>query len=121
MNPEVAKQIEEICQDRTHGASWLSRQAIDMMNLTVEKSEAKNVADFLEELRMGRKELINSKPLMAPITNRVSCFIYEVSQKSEVEKELGSLKKLARSKAYELAKDSEEVFLKIAEQGLEVI
>jgi len=111
LNPEVAKQIEEIRQDRTHGASWLSRQAIGIMNLAVEKSEAKDVADSLEELRVVGREPMNSRPSMALITNRVSCFIYEVSQKSEVEKDLGSLKKLARSKAHELAKDSEEALL----------
>ncbi len=95
LNSEVAKQIEEICQDRTHGASWLSRQAIGIINLAVEKSAAKDVADLLEELRVVGRELMNSKPSMSPITNRVSCFTYKVSQKSEVEKELGLLKKFA--------------------------
>ncbi len=95
LNPEVAKQIKEIRQGRVHGASWLSRQAIGIINLAVEKSAAKDVADLLEELRVVGRELMNSKPSMSPITNRVSCFIYEASQKSEVEKELGSLKKFA--------------------------
>jgi len=121
LNPEVAIQIEEIRQDRIHGASWLSRQAISIMNLAAEKSEAKDVADFLEELRLVGRELMNSKPSMAPMTNRISCFIYEISQESQTEKELGSLRKLARSKAFELAKDAEEAFSKVAEQGIKVI
>jgi translation initiation factor 2B subunit (eIF-2B alpha/beta/delta family) len=121
LNPKVAKQIEEIHQDRIHGASWLSRQAIGVMNLTIEKSEAKNVADFLEELKAVGKGLMEARPSMASITNCVSRFVYQVSQKSEIKKDLGSLKKLARSKGNELIKDLEETFFKAAEQGAEVI
>ncbi len=63
LNPEVAKQIKEIRQDIVHGASWLSRQAIGIMNLAVEKSAANDVADFLEELRVVGRELMNSKTI----------------------------------------------------------
>jgi len=121
LNPEVAKQIEEIRQDRIHGASWLSRQAIGVMNLTVEKSEAKNVADFLEELKAVGRGLMEVRPAMASITNCVSHLIYQVSQQSEMERDLGSLKKLARSKGNELIENLEETFLKAAEQGARVI
>lgn len=85
-HPEVSKQIKEIRQDKIHGASWISRQAIGIMNLAVEKSEAKNVADFLDELRAVGSELIDVKPSMSPITNRVSRFIYEVSHRSEMQR-----------------------------------
>jgi ribose 1,5-bisphosphate isomerase len=121
LNPEVAKQIEEIRQDRIHGASWLSRQAIGVMRLAVEKSEAKNVADFLEELKAVGRELMEARPSMASITNCVSHLIYQVSQGSQAKKELGSIKKLARSKGNQLTKDLEEAFFKATEQGAEVI
>ncbi len=121
LNPEVAKQIEEIRQDRIHGASWLSRQAIGVMNLAIEKSEAKNVADFLEELKAVGRGLMEARPSMASITNCVSRFIYQVSQKSEIKKDLSSLKKLACSKGKELIKDVEGTFFKASEQGAELI
>jgi translation initiation factor 2B subunit (eIF-2B alpha/beta/delta family) len=121
LNPEVARQIEEIRQDRVHGASWLSRQAIGVMNLAVEESEARNVADFLEELKVVGRGLMEARPSMASITNCVSRFVYQVSQESETKKDLGSLKKLARSKGNELIKDVEEAFFKATEQGAEVI
>jgi translation initiation factor eIF-2B subunit delta len=121
LNPEIAKQIEEIRQDRIHGASWLSRQAISVMNLAIEKSEAENVADFLEELEAVGRGLMEARPSMASITNCVSRFVYQVSQKSETKKDLGSLKKLACSKGNELMKDLEEAFFKVTEQGAEVI
>ncbi len=121
LNPEVAKQIEEIRQDRIHGASWLSRQAVSVISLASEKSEAKNVADFLEELKAVGRGLMEARPSMASITNCVSHLIYQVSQGSQAKKELGSIKKLARSKGNELIKDLEETFFKATEQGAEVI
>jgi translation initiation factor 2B subunit (eIF-2B alpha/beta/delta family) len=121
LSPVVTQQIEEIRQDKIHGASWLSRQAIGVMNLAIEKSEAKNKADFLEELKAVGKGLMEASPSMASITNCVSRFVYQVSRKSEIKKDLGSLKKLAHSKGNELIKDVEETFFKAAEQGAEVI
>jgi len=121
LNPEVAKQIKEIRQDRIHGASWLSRQAIGVMELAVEKSKARNVADFLQELKAVARELMEAKPSMASVTNYVSRFIYEICQESEAKKDSDSLKKLARSNLNDLLKDSEKAFLKVAEQGVEVI
>ncbi len=121
LNPEVAEQIEEIRQDRTHGASWLSRQAIGVLNLAVKKSESKKVADFREELIAVARELVVAKPSMASITNCVSRFIYEVSQESEVEKDLVSLKGFACSKGNDLVIESEEAFLKVTEKGSEII
>jgi len=121
LNPEVAKQIQEIRQDRIHGASWLSRQAIGVMRLAVEKSEASNVADFLEELKAVGRGLMEASPSMASITNCVSHLIYQVSQGSQAKKELDSIKKLARSKGNELIEDLEEAFFKATEQGAEAI
>ena len=121
LNPEIATQIEEIRQDRIHGASWLSRQAVGVISLASEKSEARNVADFLEELKAVGRGLMEARPSMASITNCVSRFIYQVSQGSQAKKELGSIKKLARSKGNELIKDLEEAFFKATEQGAEVI
>jgi translation initiation factor 2B subunit (eIF-2B alpha/beta/delta family) len=91
------------------------------MNLAVEKSEAKELSHFLEELKAVARELGESKPSMASITNCVSRFVYEVARESEAEQDLGSLKKLVRYKGSQLVKDSEEAFLKVAEQGAKII
>lgn len=121
LNPEIIRQIEEIRQDKIHGASWLSRQAIGVLNLAVKKSEAKELSHFLEELEVVGRKLIDTKPSMASITNCVSRFIYEVSQESEAEKDLGSLKNIGSSIGHKLIKDSEEASLKITKRGAELI
>lgn len=121
LNTEVARQIKGIRQDRTHGASWLSKQAIGVLNLAATKSEAGNTADFLEELKAVAGELLDARPSMAPITNCVSRFIYEVSQESNLEKDVVLLKSFACSQSNELIKDSEEAFRKTTKQGAELI
>ena len=121
MNPEVCRKIEGIAQDRTHGAGWLSREAIGVMKLATEKSEAETVAQFLDELIEVAGKLIETRPSMASITNSVSRFVYEVLQRSKDEEDLDSLRSFAGTKGDELIKDSMEAALKAAEEGALVI
>lgn len=121
MNPQVAEKIAEIRQDRVHGASWLSRQALYVTKLAIEKSEAKAVAPFLEELTAVGRELVESRPGMAPVANLVSYLIYQVSEKSGEGENLDALKSFALKESDRLVKYSEEAARKAAEQGAGVI
>ncbi|MFC1870169.1 hypothetical protein ACFLYE_02750 [Chloroflexota bacterium] len=40
ISPEVASQIEEIRNDKTHGASQLARQAVEVLKSAAERSWA---------------------------------------------------------------------------------
>lgn len=117
LSPEITGQIDEIRQDKIHGASWLSRQALKVINLAVERSEATEPARLMGELKEVGKELGESKPSMASITNSVARFVYEVYRKSEVQEDMTLLKRLARSIGDELIRDSEEAFREVTEQG----
>jgi translation initiation factor 2B subunit (eIF-2B alpha/beta/delta family) len=121
MDSEVAGKIDSIKNDRIHGASWLSMEAIDTINFAAEKSEAKNVTDFLGELKTISGELIKVRPSMAPIVNNVSSFLYQVFEKSREEKNVDMLKSFALSKGSEIIRHSEEAILKAAEHGAEFI
>ena len=121
MDSEVAERINNIKNDRLHGASWLSREAIGAMNLAIEKSEASTVADFLEELNSVASKLMESRPSMASIANCVSCLVHQVIRKSEGEKDVHLLKEFAYSKGEEIIRYSKEAALKAAELGSEMI
>lgn len=121
MDPEVGHGIDRITKDRTHGAAWLSREALGVMKLATEKSEAKSATDFLAELTKVAARLVEAKPSMASIANRVSRFLYEVSQRSKDEKDLDLLRSFARSKGDELIRDSMQAALKAAENGAAAI
>ncbi len=50
INPEIITLIDEIRGDKTHGASELARQAVDVLKIAAERSQAKSVEQFLLEL-----------------------------------------------------------------------
>ena len=121
MDSEVAEKVNNIRNDRIHGASWLSREAIGTINLAVERSKAKTVADFLEELRTIAAELMQARPSMASIANSVSSFVSQVFEKSREEKRLDLLRSFAYSKGSEIIRHSEEATLKAAEHASKFI
>jgi len=121
MDSAIVEGIDRIIKDRAHGAAWLSRQAIGVMKLAAAKSEAEGVTQFLEEQSDVAGRLVEARPSMASITNLVSRFVYEVSNKAKVEGDLDLLRTFACFTGDELIRDSEAAALKAAEAGAGVI
>jgi len=116
---EVARRIEKIKADRVHGASYLSRQALEVLKLVIEKDSGTK-EDFLEGLKNVGARLIKARPSMAPIANLVAHLLYQIFQVSK-EKELDSLRDLAYSKTEELKRSSKLCLEKAATRGAETI
>lgn len=121
MNPEIADKIEAIGLDRVHGASWLSREALAVLKLAAERSQATSSDDFWAEIGDVAQKLMAAKPAMAPITNAVSRFVSELSAKSKEDKDLDSLRGFARSRCDELIAESEQAALKVAQIAAQMI
>ena len=121
INPLVAQSIEGIRQDKVHGAGWLSRQSLGVIRLAVEKSEARAMGAFIEELTTVGRELVESRPSMVSIANGVVWLIHRVVERSREEENLSILKGFALSESDSLVRYSEEAALKAAEQGAKVI
>ena len=116
---EALRRIEEIRADRVHGASYLSRRALEVLKLVIEKGSGTK-EDFLEGLKNVGGRLIKVRPGMAPIANLVAHLVYGVFQLSK-EKELELLRNLAYSKAEELERSSKLVLKKAAACGVQII
>jgi len=121
MDPAIVEGIERIRKDRAHGAAWVSQQAIGVMKLAAEKSEAENAAQFLEELSEVAGKLIEARPSMSSIANLVSRFVYDVSRKSREENDLEVLRSFACFTGDELIRDSVAAAFKAAEAGAGII
>jgi len=67
ISPEIISLIEEIRNDKVHGASQLARQAVNVLKLAAEQSRAGSAAEFLLELREVGERLMSARPAMAPI------------------------------------------------------
>lgn len=121
MDAEVAKRIGGIQNDTWHGASWLSREALSVMKLAVEKSEAASTRCFIAELEMAGRSMAEARPSMAPLRNLISHLVSEVREKSEVERNLDSLRTFALSLADTLILESVEATAKVAQIASETI
>lgn len=121
MNPEIAQKINELANDRLHGANWLSIQAINTLNLAIKKSQTDNVADFVNEIKMTAAAITKARPNMISIANYTSQLLNQIIIVSQHQKRLDYIKDAAQVKANELIKFARESSLKAAEYGAEII
>ncbi len=96
INPEIINLIDEIKNDRTHGASQLARQAAEVLKVAAEHSHAGSVEQFLLEQREIGERLMSVRPAMAPVFNIVNRLLQTIAKAQEVD--LDSIKRLTISK-----------------------
>ncbi len=116
INPEVISLIEEIRNDKTHGASQLARQAAKVLKVAAEHSQADSVEQFLVEQKEIGQRLMLVRPAMAPVFNIVSRLLSIIAGKS-TEMDLDSIKRLTVSKSNEVVTHSLQAIAQIAEYG----
>ena len=120
INPEIISLIEEIKNNKTHGASQLARQAAEVLKVIAEYSSADSVERFLLEQREVGDKLMSARPAMAPVFNIVARLLKAVSEKS-VEMDLPSIRRFAISRAEEVIGESLQAIAQIARYGAELI
>ena len=111
LTPEIVYSIEEIKNDKLHGASELARQAVIILKTAATLSRTTGIDQFLAEQSEIGEKLIFAQPTMAPIYKMVSDMQKALKEKSEVA-DLESLKHFAIIRAEELITDSLTVFSK---------
>jgi eIF-2B alpha/beta/delta-like uncharacterized protein len=117
---KIARLTDEIRKDKTQGASQLARQAMAVMKVAAEHSRADSVEHFLEELKGVGEGLMGTRPAMAPIFNIVNRYLVALSLVSP-DQGVGYIKRLAVSKADELARVSLQAVAEITSCGLGLI
>ena len=120
INPEIISLINEIRNDKTHGASQLARQAVNVLKIAAECSKADSIERFLAEQKEAGERLMSARPAMAPLFNIVNRFLGAVSEKAG-EADLDLIKRFAISRADELVSDSLQAVAQIARSGSELI
>jgi eIF-2B alpha/beta/delta-like uncharacterized protein len=120
ISSKIARLTEEIRDDRTQGASQLARQAMAVLKVAAEHSQAESAEQFLAELRGVGERLTAARPAMASIFNIINRYMGALSQVAEGQ-EVDYLKSLAVSKADELARVSLQAIAEITSCGLGLI
>jgi len=108
IDPGVAGKIDELKNDRVHGAGWLSRHAISILNQAITQSQAGNTADLMKEIAALANAISKTKPGMISISNYVRLFLKEVGLAAQSVKNLETLRILAAATGKELIKLSED-------------
>ncbi len=120
ISPEITSLIDEIKNDKVHGASELARQAAKVLKVAAGQSQADSAEAFLLEQRGVGERLMSVRPAMAPIFNIVSSLLNKVAGKAEG-MGLDSVRRLTVSKADEAIGDSLRAIAQIAQYGSELI
>lgn len=69
--PDIERMINEVRDDRTHGASELARMSLDVLRFAVSNIRTTDVTQFKTELAGISQRLMASRPSMAPVYNAV--------------------------------------------------
>ena len=120
ISPEIINLIDEVRDDKTHGASQLARQAVGVLKVAGERSQADSVEQFLQEQKEVGGRLMSARPAMAPLFNIVNRLLSIVSAKA-IGMDLSSIRRLTIDKADEVIKDSLQAIAQIAKYGSELI
>ncbi len=120
ISPEIVSLIDEIRNDKTHGASQLARQAVSVLRAAAERSQARSIDEFYQEQKEVGQRLMSARPAMAPVFNIVARLLDAISGKV-VEMDLDSVRDLVISKADEIVSDSLQAIAQIAHYGSELI
>ncbi len=120
ISPEIISLIEEIRNDRIHGASQLARQAVEVLKITAERSRAGSVEQFLQEQKEVGERLMSARPAMAPIFSIVSSLLSTIAGKA-TEMGLDSIRRFTISRTGEVIRGSLQAIAQIAKYGSELI
>ncbi len=121
ISPEITSLIEEIKNDRTHGASQLARQAIAVIKVAAKNSQANNANQFLMEQKEVGQQLIEARPAMATIYNIVNNLLNTIAKEAANNMELDKLRLYTAGKANEAIKSSLKAIEQITQHAARLI
>jgi len=120
ISAEITGLIDEIRDDKTHGASELARQAVKALKIAAECSQAESAKEFLLEQTQIGQWLVSARPAMAPMFNIISRLLGPIAKKAKG-MDLDSIRQLTISKADEVVSDSLQAIAQIAKYGSRLI
>lgn len=121
MNPKILKKVNELKNDRLHGANWLSSHAINVMGLAMRESKAITAAELVNELNEIAAAITEARPSMTSIANYISQLLHQITLISQERKRMDDVKNSAQAKVKEFIKLVQEAPRKAAENAATMI
>ena len=120
VDPDITRLIDEIRDDRTHGAGELAWQAARVLKAAAESSQAVTSEQFISELGEIGQELISARPPMAPIRNIADRLLVEISG-GVTAGDMGLLREFTISRVDEIISESLQAQAQITSYGQDLI
>ncbi len=120
-HPAVLARLTEIKEDRVNGASELSRRALMAMSTLAKLASAATQEDLLFQLRVFGRELMNSRPSMAPLTNLAGRLLYLVEAQAGTARTVEELRQLITVACHQLVEESQRAVREIAAHAFHFI
>ena len=93
----LAQRVQELRDDRSHGASWMARRAVEAL-IELAELEASSCDDLLERLRDAGRQLATSRPGVGAVAGAVGRVLAAVGHESHL-LEVDDLRRLIQEEA----------------------
>ena len=99
MNAALAERVQELRDDRSHGASWMARRAVETLAELAEQ-EAASCEDLLESLKEAGRQLATSRPGVGAVAGAVGRVLAAAGHESHLD--LDDLRRVIQEEAQAL-------------------
>jgi translation initiation factor 2B subunit (eIF-2B alpha/beta/delta family) len=99
VNAALAERVQELRDDRSHGASWMARRAVETL-AELSEQEAASCEDLLEGLKEAGRQLATSRPGVGAVAGAVGRVLAAAGHESHLE--LDDLRRVIQEEAQAL-------------------
>lgn len=117
----VKAAVDEIRNDRQHGASQLTRQALELIEQTALQDGSDNIDAFQTLMSSLLSELAFCRPTMVPIANVVNQYRSKLQQQLSLSPDLPALREMAVNLARDCINELQTSRQQIIEKGAALI
>ncbi|HJX03806.1 MAG TPA: hypothetical protein VJ488_04525 [Dehalococcoidia bacterium] len=100
----MTHRINNLKEDKFHGAGWLTRYAIETLMLAAEQSQSYSMLDFINQIKDISSELIEVRPGMVSIANYVSLYMLQIQASARKYRNINPLQSEAAIRGREVLK-----------------
>jgi len=115
--PEVKQIAEDIKEMKIRGAGELARAAVNALKIACEKSSAKNAQDFLGDLRVVARTLLETRPTAVSLPNGIRYVMHRINQAGQQSQEVEGLRSAGIGAAKEFISNSRTAMERIGDIG----
>ena len=116
-HPSILRALEEVKRRELHGATLITRLALNALSEAAVDSKAKSPEELFQELSEYGNLLVKSRPTAVLLTNGVRHVLYHVKTGAEKGQNIKELKSAAKYQAEEFLTQLDESIEKIGQMG----